>query len=85
MSSSEFIYDSRTDASDLDVIVDEARSGSDSAFIKLWRIFYPKMLRFLQMFTQDAEDLCSEAWIRIAGAIKGFVGNAAAFQGWIFI
>lgn len=70
--------------SELDLLVDEARNGNDSAFEKLWRHYQPKLLRYLSMFTKDAEDLCSEVWIRIAGAIKGFVGDSSAFQGWIF-
>jgi RNA polymerase sigma-70 factor (ECF subfamily) len=70
--------------SELDLLVDEARDGNDSAFEKLWRHFQPKLLRYLSMFTKDAEDLCSEVWIRIAGAIKDFDGDSSAFQGWIF-
>ena len=68
----------------LDNLIKDASSGSDSAFELLWRHFYPKMLRYLLMFTREAEDICADVWIKIAGAIKGFVGDAAAFQGWIF-
>ena len=70
--------------SELDLLVEEARDGSNPAFEKLWRHYQPKLLRYLSMFTRDAEDLCSEVWIRIAGAIKGFVGDSGAFQRWIF-
>lgn len=76
--------DAGSDMLNLDQLVEEARNGNDSAFEKLWRHFQPKMLRYLSMFTRDAEDLSSEVWIRIAGAIKGFVGDSSAFQGWIF-
>lgn len=69
---------------ELDQLVEDAREGNDSAFEKLWRHFQPKMLRYLSMFTRDAEDICSEVWIRIAGAIKGFDGDSSAFQGWVF-
>ena len=68
----------------LDNLVTEASNGSDSAFELLWRYFYPKMLRYLLMFTREAEDICTEVWIKIARAIKGFVGDAVAFQAWIF-
>ena len=68
----------------LNNLIVDASNGSDSAFELLWRHFYPKMLRYLLMFTREAEDLCADVWIKIAGAIKGFVGDAAAFQGWIF-
>ena len=36
------------------------------------------------MFTNEPEDLCSEVWIKIAGSIKGFEGDASAFKGWIY-
>ena len=65
---------------DVDHLVQEASNGSDNAFIALWKIFYPKLLNYLRRFSQDAEDLCSEVWIRIAGSIKGFPGNGSAFQ-----
>lgn len=68
----------------LDEYVAEAVRGSDSAFEALWRHFYPRILRYLSMFTRDAEDLCSEVWIKIAKAIKSFTGDGGAFQGWIF-
>lgn len=69
---------------DVDHLVQEASKGSDNAFITLWKIFYPKILSYLRRFSHDAEDLCSEVWIRIAGSIKGFPGNGSAFQAWIF-
>lgn len=68
----------------LDNAVTEATNGSDAAFETLWRYFYPRLLRYLAMFTKDAEDLCSEVWIKIAKAIRNFSGDAKAFQGWIF-
>lgn len=69
---------------EIDGLVREASKGSDNAFLALWKIFYPKILNYLRRFTREAEDLCSETWIRIAGAIKGFPGDGRAFQAWIF-
>lgn len=69
---------------EIDGLVREASKGSDSAFLALWKYFYPKVLNYLRRFTREAEDLCSETWIRIAGAIKGFPGDGKAFQAWIF-
>lgn len=68
----------------IDELVREASKGSDSAFLALWKFFYPKVLNYLRRFSREAEDLCSETWIRIAGAIKGFPGDGKAFQAWIF-
>ena len=69
---------------DIDCLVQEASKGSDSAFLALWKYFYPKVLNYLRRFTRDAEDVCSEAWIKIATAIKGFPGDGSEFQAWIF-
>ena len=69
---------------EIDGLVREASKGDDNAFLALWRYFYPKVLNYLRRFTREAEDLCSETWIRIAGAIKGFPGDGKAFQAWIF-
>jgi len=69
---------------EIDGLVREASKGSDSAFLALWKYFYPKVLNYLRRFTREAEDLCSETWIKIAGSIKGFPGDGSAFQAWIF-
>jgi len=69
---------------EIDELVREASKGSDNAFLALWKFFYPKVLNYLRRFTKEAEDICSEAWIKIAGAIKGFPGDGSAFQAWIF-
>jgi len=50
----------------------------------LWRHFNPRMVRYLAMYTNEPEDLCSDVWIKIAGGVKNFEGDAAAFKGWIY-
>ena len=65
-------------------IVSMATSGDQNAFVKLWQFFYPKILKFLYTITGDAEDVCSEAWIKIAAAIKTFKGDGKAFVTWIY-
>jgi RNA polymerase sigma-70 factor (ECF subfamily) len=72
------------DAQKYDQLVQEAVLGSDIAFTSLWRHFQPRMVRYLAMFTKEAEDLSSEVWIKIAGSIGNFDGDAAAFKGWIY-
>ncbi len=76
--------DALVDALDLDQLVEEAVRGSDSAFTLLWRNFQPRMVRYLAMFTNEPEDLCSEVWIKIATSIKSFQGDSQAFKGWIY-
>ena len=81
---SEKSTDAQVDALNFDKLVEEAVSGSDSAFTLLWRTFQPKMVRYLAMFTNEPEDLSSEVWIKIATSIKSFQGDSKAFQGWIY-
>lgn len=69
---------------DLDETVAKATTGDQNAFVKLWKFFYPRILKFLYSLTQDAEDVCSEAWIKIAAAIKTFKGDGKAFVQWIY-
>ena len=69
---------------DLDETVSKATSGDQNAFVKLWQYFYPRILKFLYTITGDAEDVCSEAWIKIAAAIKTFTGDGRAFVTWIY-
>ena len=76
--------DAPVDALDFDQLVEEAVRGSDSAFALLWRNYQPKMTRYLAMFTNEPEDLCSEVWIKIATSIKSFKGDSKAFKGWIY-
>ncbi len=81
---SEKSTDALVDALDFDLLVEEAVRGSDSAFTLLWRNYQPRMVRYLAMFTNEPEDLCSEVWIKIATSIKSFQGDSQAFKGWIY-
>lgn len=72
------------DAQNYDQLVEEAIRGSDAAFTSLWRHFQPRMVRYLAMFTNEPEDLCSDVWIKIATSIGTFQGDTAAFKGWIY-
>ena len=69
---------------DLDQTVHQASRGDQNAFIKLWKWFYPRILKFLFTLTKEAEDLCSEVWIKVAAAIKGYPGDGAAFTAWLY-
>ena len=81
---SEKSTDALVDALDFDQLVEEAVHGSDSAFTLLWRNYQPRMVRYLAMFTNEPEDLCSEVWIKVATSIKSFQGDSQAFKGWIY-
>ncbi|MBI3429667.1 MAG: sigma-70 family RNA polymerase sigma factor [Actinobacteria bacterium] len=81
---SEEITDAPSDLPNYDQLVKEAVRGSDTAFTLLWSHFQPRMVRYLAVFTNDPEDLCSDVWIKVATSIKGFEGDSKAFRGWIY-
>ena len=81
---SEDFTEATSDLPNYDLLVKDAVRGSDTAFTLLWRHYQPRMVRYLTMFTNDAEDLCSEVWIKVATSIKGFDGDSKAFKGWIY-
>ncbi len=65
-------------------LLESARQMDEAAIGQLVKEYYPSVLRFLSYRTrnrEDAEDLTSEVFIRMVGAIKGQTGNFAA---WLF-
>ncbi len=73
------------DAPDLDLILDRARSGDESAFTALYRDLQPRVLRYLQVQAPDqAEDVAADTWLDVARAIGGFSGDSTAFRSWVF-
>lgn len=66
------------------MLLEQARQLDEAALGQLVREYYPAVLRFLSYRTrnqEDAEDLTSEVFIRMTGAIKTQTGNFAA---WLF-
>jgi RNA polymerase sigma-70 factor (ECF subfamily) len=62
-----------------------ATDGDELAFGVLWRDLQPPLLRYLNAFAPGAgEDLASETWLRIVGALGSFSGDERAFRAWIF-
>ena len=73
------------DTPDLDLLLDRARSGDESAFAGLYRDLHPRMLRYLQVQTPElAEDVAADTWLDVARALGGFDGDAGAFRSWVF-
>ena len=61
-----------------------ARDGSPWALGWLYRRFQPGLLRMLAVIApHQAEDLASDVWLEVAGALSRFDGDAAAFRTWL--
>lgn len=72
-------------AAEFEALLDEARTGTESAIAVLYRRFHPRLLRFLRaQEPAEGEDLAAEAWIDAARALHRFKGDERAFQRWIF-
>jgi RNA polymerase sigma-70 factor (ECF subfamily) len=68
---------------DLDESLLAAREGDEDAFRTLYRDLNPRLLRYVRTLVGDeAEDVTSEAWLRIARDIASFDGDADAFRAW---
>ena len=73
------------DAPDLDLLLDRARSGDETAFAGLYRDLQPRLLRYLQVQAPEhAEDVAADTWLDVARAIGGFDGGSTAFRSWLF-
>jgi RNA polymerase sigma-70 factor (ECF subfamily) len=67
-----------------DELLAAARLGSPWALGALYRRFQPGLLRLLTVLTpQAAEDIASDVWLQVAGALPRFEGDEQAFRGWL--
>ena len=68
-----------------DETVAAARKGSPWALGSLYRQFQPGLLRLLAVIApHQAEDLTSDVWLDVAGALPRFSGDERAFRGWLY-
>jgi RNA polymerase sigma-70 factor, ECF subfamily len=67
----------------LDSALQDARGGDEEAFRLLYRRFQPRLLRYVRTLVGDeAEDVASEAWLRIAKDLAAFDGDIEGFRAW---
>jgi RNA polymerase sigma-70 factor (ECF subfamily) len=68
-----------------EAVLAAAAGGDDAAFGIIWRDLQPGLLRYLNaMAPGSGEDLASETWLRVAGALGRFSGDERAFRAWVF-
>jgi len=62
-----------------------ASAGDQAAFAAIWRDVHPRLLRYLRVVAGEAcEDVASETWAVVAGALDHFDGDERAFRAWVF-
>jgi RNA polymerase sigma-70 factor (ECF subfamily) len=67
------------------VVLRAAAAGDEGAFERLWHDRQPRLLRYFGVIAPGtAEDLASETWLAVIGAIGRFQGNEPAFRALVF-
>jgi RNA polymerase sigma-70 factor, ECF subfamily len=74
-----------TEADDFDDVLARARSGDETAFLRLWENLHPRLLRYLRVLGCDeADDVASETWLQAVRDLRRFDGGADDFRCWLF-
>ncbi len=66
------------------VILGRAQAGDEAAFACIFRDVQPALLRYLRVFTPEAEDVAGDTWLQVAAGLAGFRGGERAFRAWLF-
>ena len=69
------------------LLVDVARTGDEAALSELYRLYFPRVYRYILARTgntYDAEDLAEEVFIHMLNAIERFQWRQAPFSAWLF-
>jgi RNA polymerase sigma-70 factor, ECF subfamily len=67
-------------------LVAALRGGDEAAFARIVREWHPSMVRVAQIFVPTrsvAEDVVSETWLRVLGALDRFEGRSS-LKTWVF-
>jgi len=74
-----------TEVDDFDDALVRARSGDETAFLRLWENLHPRLLRYLRVLGCDeADDVASETWLQVVRDLRRFQGGAGDFRCWLF-
>ncbi len=68
-------------------IVDAARAGDEAALAELYKLYFPRVYRYILARMgnpYDAEDLTEEVFLRVLDAIERFQWREAPFSAWLF-
>jgi RNA polymerase sigma-70 factor, ECF subfamily len=62
-----------------------AQEGDEAAFTELFRAVQPRLLRYLRTVGGPlADDVAAETWLSVVRGLKGFRGDRAGWQSWVF-
>jgi RNA polymerase sigma-70 factor (ECF subfamily) len=62
-----------------------ARTGDEAAIARIYRAHQPRLLRVLRAEVGDAaDDVASQTWLEVMGALGRFEGDEARFRGFLF-
>jgi RNA polymerase sigma-70 factor (ECF subfamily) len=74
-----------SEADDFDDVLSRARTGDETAFLRLWDHLHPRLLRYLHVLGCDeADDVASETWLQAVRDLGRFDGGADEFRYWLF-
>jgi RNA polymerase sigma-70 factor, ECF subfamily len=63
----------------------DARGGGRNGLTTLFRVFHPRLLRYLRAREpRAADDIASDTWLAVARRIHALEGDDAAFAAWLF-
>jgi len=69
---------------EFDDLLARAAAGDAAAFADLWRATNPALVRYLRVLAgEQAEDIASEAWLKVVRGLNAFVGDEDGFRAWI--
>src|SRR5215211_2449714 len=67
------------------VVLEEAREGSESAWAEIYNLLAPPVLGYLRASgAPEPEDTLSEVFLQVARDVPGFEGDERHFRAWVF-
>ena len=65
--------------------LEAAKRGDEAGLSELFRIFHPRVLRYLRAREPArADDIAGETWVAVAAQIGTFEGGVGSFAAWLF-
>jgi RNA polymerase sigma-70 factor (ECF subfamily) len=73
-----------TSPEDFTSLVLRMQDGDEAAFVTVYRIVQPPLLRYLSVLVgAEAEDVASETWAQACRDLRKFHGDGDGFRGWV--
>jgi len=65
--------------------LERARRGDEAGFLELYRVWQPRLLRYLRIREGEAaDDLAAETWLQVVRDLPRFAGDTDGFRRWLF-